>query len=151
MEDKDCIFCKIAKGEIPAMKFWEDKNFIAILDIAPNSEGQALVISKDHYPSNIVDESEELFISHFIAARKVAKLMDRNLKVKRTAIVLEGMGVNHAHIKLYPLHGLSDDWMAVEADERVFFEKYEGYVTTKMGPVKSPDELRIIKERLEKL
>ena len=42
------------------------------------------------------------------AAKKVAKILERGLSVKRVAMVMEGMGINHAHIKLYPLHGLKE-------------------------------------------
>ena len=51
MNNSSCIFCKIAKGEIPSVKIWEDKKHIAILDINPNTEGMTLVIPKKHYES----------------------------------------------------------------------------------------------------
>ena len=38
----DCIFCKIANGEMPSVKIWEDEKFLAILDINPNTEGMTL-------------------------------------------------------------------------------------------------------------
>ena len=45
----DCIFCKIAKGEIPSVKIWEDDEFFAILDLFPNTKGMTLVIPKSHF------------------------------------------------------------------------------------------------------
>ena len=45
----ECVFCKIAKREIPADKIYEDNNFFAFLDINPNNPGHALIISKKHY------------------------------------------------------------------------------------------------------
>jgi diadenosine tetraphosphate (Ap4A) HIT family hydrolase len=49
---------------------------------------------------------EAMMNKFFVAAKKVSKLLKKSLKVHRIALVMEGMGVNHAHIKLYPLHGL---------------------------------------------
>ena len=49
MKDKDCIFCKIANGEIPASTVYEDENFRVILDLGPASKGHALILPKEHY------------------------------------------------------------------------------------------------------
>jgi len=49
MENSNCIFCKIVKGEIPANKIYEDKDVIAFLDINPVTAGHTLVIPKKHY------------------------------------------------------------------------------------------------------
>ena len=54
MKDKDCIFCKIAAGEIPCSKILEDDSAIAFLDIGPLAKGHTLLIPKDHYVT--VDE-----------------------------------------------------------------------------------------------
>ncbi len=48
MADKDCIFCKVAAGQIPCSKIYEDQNVLAFLDIGPISEGHTLVIPKEH-------------------------------------------------------------------------------------------------------
>ena len=48
---KDCIFCQIVKGELPCVKIYEDKEFLAFLDGYPNTEGMTLVITK----KNIMD------------------------------------------------------------------------------------------------
>jgi hypothetical protein len=54
---------------------------------------------------------------------------------------MEGMGVNHAHIKLYPLHGLGDEFEAITVDEKRYTEKYEGYLSTLMGPKAEHEDL----------
>ena len=51
MQKSDCIFCKIAKGEIPSAKIWEDQEHLAILDVNPNTKGMALVLTKEHFDS----------------------------------------------------------------------------------------------------
>ncbi len=136
------------KGEIPSFKIWENDEFIAILDIQPNCYGQTLVISKEHRQSNTVYEDDDFFSKHFLAAKEVAKLLNEKLGTKRTAIVLEGMGINHAHLKLYPMHGLSDDYKPFEVQENVYFETYPGFVTTKLGPRKSDEELRELQNKI---
>src|SRR3990167_6600023 len=49
MTNKNCIFCKIVKKEIPAHVVYEDENFLAFLDIHPQSPGHTQVITKMHY------------------------------------------------------------------------------------------------------
>lgn len=46
MKKDDCIFCKIAAGEIPSRKLYEDEDFVVILDLNPTSKGHALIIPK---------------------------------------------------------------------------------------------------------
>ena len=55
----NCIFCKIVKGEIPSVKIWEDKNYLAILDINPNVEGMTLVIPKKHFDSYVFEMKDK--------------------------------------------------------------------------------------------
>lgn len=147
---KDCIFCKIAKGEIPAAKIWEDEEHLAFLDLNPNTEGMSLIIPKKHFDSYAVDMPDEDYCKLFMAAKKVTKLLDKKLNVKRTAMVMEGMGVNHVHIKLYPLHGLKEKFKDMWAEEKIFFDKYEGYLSTKMGPQADINKLKKLAEKISK-
>ena len=57
----DCLFCKIVKGELDSAKIWEDKDFLAILDIMPNTKGMALVLTKKHYGSYIFEMPGEIY------------------------------------------------------------------------------------------
>jgi len=129
-----CLFCKIAVGKIPSYKIWEDKNTLAILDINPNCEGQSLIISKKHFPADIFEITANQYLEIMKAAKKVTRLLKRALKVKRVAMILEGMGVNHAHLKLYPLWGLENEFGAGESPKKVYFKKYPGFVTSQLGP-----------------
>lgn len=131
---ENCIFCKIVKREIPSAKIWEDEEFLAILDINPNTKGMSLVLPKTHFDSYVFDMPDDAYQRFFLAAKKVAKILEKGLNVKRVAMVVEGMGVNHAHFKLYPLFGLEDEFAAMESKERVYFQRYEGYLTTQLGP-----------------
>lgn len=97
-----CVFCKVVSGEFPSYKIYEDDIFIAILDLCPNVRGMTLILTKEHYDSYAAEMDDKTYSEFFLFAKKVSKIIDSKLGVKRTALVMEGMGLNHAHIKLYP-------------------------------------------------
>ncbi len=104
----DCLFCKIVAGDIPSYPIWQDKNFIAILDIFPATLGQTLVISKKHYGSDFSDIPDQVLKDLSLASKKVAQLLTSSFAdVSRTCLVLEGFDIDHIHAKLYPMHGLT--------------------------------------------
>lgn len=119
---KDCVFCKIVKGEIDSVKIWEDDEFLTILDINPNTKGMTLVLTKHHYDSYAFDMPDDVYQRFMAASKKVARILEKGLNVKRVAMVMEGMGINHAHIKLYPLHGITEKfkemWLKRESSLR---------------------------------
>lgn len=145
---KECIFCKIAKGELDSAKIWEDEEFFAFLDIYPNTKGMALVIPKKHYDSYAFGMSDEFYSKLMLAAKKVALLLDKKLNVKRTAMVMEGMGVDHVHIKLYPLYGLDKKFEERIEQKRIFFKEYGNYITTQLGPKADTNELKKLAEKI---
>jgi len=138
----DCIFCKIAKGEIDSAKIWEDDEFFSILDLNPNTKGMALVLTKNHYDSYAFLMPDDIYQRFMLASKKVAKILEKALKVERVAMVIEGMGVNHAHIKLYPMHGLEKEFKEMVAKDKIFFNDYQGYITTQLGPPMNIEELK---------
>ncbi len=144
----DCIFCSIVNGKTGAAVIWEDKEFLAILDVNPAVRGMTLVLPKKHYPSYAFDLPDVVYASLFRAARNVALLLDKKLGVRRTAMAMEGLGVNHVHIKLYPMHGLREKFTETWAPERVFFRKYPGYLSTQLGP---KADLRALKKLAQKI
>jgi diadenosine tetraphosphate (Ap4A) HIT family hydrolase len=146
----DCIFCKIIAGEIPSVKVWEDDNYLAILDIFPNTLGLTLVVPKKHHDSYIMDMDDKEYQDYFLAAKKVAKIVEKGLNVVRTAVVMEGTGVNHAHIKIFPLHGLQNKDQGFEAGPKAFFDKYPGYLTTWMGMQADLNSLNQIAAQIRK-
>lgn len=76
MRDKDCIFCKIAAGEIPSATLYEDDDFRVILDLGPASKGHALILPKEHY-RNLYDIDEQTLAKAASLAKKmVIKLTD---------------------------------------------------------------------------
>ena len=148
MHKEDCIFCKIIKGDIPSYRVYEDEEFLGILDIFPNTKGMTLLIPKSHYDSYVFDMPDDVYSRFFLTAKKLGKKIDANLSVERTALVAEGMGVNHAHVKLYPLHGLGKDFKPMIQEGNHFFEKYQGYLTTLLGPKATEEEMKETTELL---
>lgn len=97
------MFCQIVRGDIPAHVVWEDANYLAFLDIYPIRDGQLLVIPKKHMDSYVFSLPEAEVAGLFLASRAVCSLMTERLPCTRVAQVIEGLGVNHAHVKLYPV------------------------------------------------
>lgn len=148
---QDCIFCKIVNGVIPSVKVWEDEKHIAILDINPNTEGMTLVLTKNHFDSDATDMPEKEYSDLMLAVKKVAKLLEKGLGIKRAAFVMEGMGVNHVHIKLYPLYGIEEKFKETWAKEKKYFQRYEGYISTQLGPEKSKEELEKVAKKIRRV
>lgn len=147
---EDCIFCKIVKGKIPSAKIWEDESFLAILDAFPNTKGMTLVMPKEHFDSYVFDMSDSNYSLLMSATKKVVKLIGKALGVQRTTMVMEGQGVNHAHIKLYPMRGLDEESKKAWKREEVFFEKYPGHTNTTAGPKADFAELEKLAEEMRK-
>ena len=74
MRDNDCIFCKIAAGEIPSATLYEDDDFRVILDLGPASKGHALILPKEHF-RNLDDIDDELAAKAMVLAKKMVKQM----------------------------------------------------------------------------
>ncbi|BCX14334.1 MAG: hypothetical protein KatS3mg088_017 [Patescibacteria group bacterium] len=108
----------------------------------------ALVISKKHYDSYAFDMPENMFKKLMVASKKVAKILEKGLNVKRVAMVMEGMGINHVHIKLYPLHGINKKFQEMWAKDKVWFDKYEGYISTQTGEKVEIKELEKLARRI---
>lgn len=103
---ENCVFCRIASGEIPCYKLWENDDFLAFLDINPVTEGMTLVIPKKHKNSYIFNNDDEDISKIMEASKKVSKLLDKALNIIRVGIIFEGFEVSHLHAKLIPIrHG----------------------------------------------
>jgi len=145
----NCTFCKIVKNELPSFKIYEDEKYIAILDIYPNIKGQTLVIPKKHVNSYAFDLPDDELAELIIISKKVAKIIEKGLKVERVHMVLEGTAINHLHAKLYPAIGASKNEPYI-SEQVVYFDKYPGYVTTILGPRAQDDELKKVMEEIIK-
>jgi histidine triad (HIT) family protein len=99
----ECIFCKIVKNEIPALKVFESDEVIAFKDIEPKARVHILVIPKKHIESvKYLEESDKCFMGELIlVAQKIAK--DNELQGYKLVINVGREGgqiVNHLHLHL---------------------------------------------------
>ena len=102
----DCIFCKIANGEIPSATLYEDEDFRVILDLGPASKGHALILPKAH-AANIYEISDDMAAKAMILAKKMTTKMTEVLKCDGFNIVQNngepaGQTVFHFHMHLIP-------------------------------------------------
>lgn len=110
--NKDCIFCKIVNGEIPSKKVYEDKDFLAMLDIAPATKGHVLIVPKEHAAS-LTDLSDDKASKILVLAKKIISAMkkvhgfsDYNLIQNNGRIA--GQTVNHFHLHLIPRYSVDE-------------------------------------------
>lgn len=106
MADKDCIFCKISNGEIPAATIYENSDFRVILDVAPANRGHALIIPKEHF-KDIFDIDAVTAGKLFSLATEVARAMKSVLHCDGMNLVqnngeIAGQTVFHFHLHLIP-------------------------------------------------
>ena len=107
MLDPNCVFCKITKGEIPAKKYYEDNDFLAIFDISPISEGHLVIFSKNHY-TNISEMPEEEWKRFLVLCRELAEKHIKQIKADGYNLLINQgeaaqSGVPHRpHIHIIP-------------------------------------------------
>lgn len=106
MEKDDCIFCKIAGGEIPSKTLYEDGQFRVILDLGPATRGHALVIPKEHF-ADLYELPEEWCAKAFVLAKTMAGQMTKKLGCDGFNLVQNnkeaaGQTVPHFHIHMIP-------------------------------------------------
>ena len=78
MKDNNCIFCKLANGEIPTATIYEDEDFRVILDANPAAKGHALILPKEHY-ANLYELDDELAGKSMILAKKMITISSRTM------------------------------------------------------------------------
>ena len=116
---KDCIFCKIAKGEIPANIVWQDADFLAFLDIHPQSPGHTLVIPKKHYRW-VWDVPNAG--AYFDAVKKIALAQQKAFGTEFILCKAVGEDVPHAHIWVFPNNEVAGDKMDFEGNKKKIIE-----------------------------
>ena len=115
MKKDDCIFCKIAAGEIPSRKIYEDKDLIAIMELNPTSKGHSLIIPKEHC-TNIYDIDEDIAAKVMKTAKKLATKMTVALNCDGFNLLQNngetaGQTMFHFHMHLIPRYKDADNNM----------------------------------------
>ncbi len=107
-ESTSCIFCKIVRGEIPAVKVHEDEHTLTFMDIQPASPGHTLVISKAHAP-NLLEIAEPDLLAVTVTVQRIARavqkaLMPDGLRIGQFNGAAAGQTVLHYHVHIVPMH-----------------------------------------------
>ena len=135
MKDVDCIFCKIANGEIPSATVYEDEDFRVILDLGPATKGHALVLPKEHW-ANLFELPDEVAQKGILVAKKVAgKLRDAlgcdGFNIVQNNGTAAGQTVFHFHIHLIPRYKEDEVGLGWKMGELTEEDKEE--ILSKMG------------------
>lgn len=153
-EDNKCIFCQIVSGNIPTSSFWENDEFLAFLSIDPNTEGFSCVIPRQHFGSDVLKMPDEALQKFILAAKEVANLLeDFYADVGRVGLIMEGTGIDHAHIKLVPMHGTEHmkrgEWKQILSGKEFWFPKYEGWISSGGGLNADREKLKELANQLK--
>lgn len=103
---KDCIFCKIAKGEIPSATLYEDEEFRVILDLNPAAKGHALILPKKH-ASNLLELPDETASKALVLAKRIVSTLQEGLHAEGVNVLQNngeaaGQTVFHFHMHIIP-------------------------------------------------
>ena len=154
-QDNKCIFCEIVKGSIPVASFCEDQEFMAFLAIDPNTEGFSVVITKEHFGSDVLKMPDDVLQQFIIASKKVAQILENYYPdVGRVGLIMEGTGIDHAHVKLVPMHGTEymkrGEWKQYISKHEDWFDTYDGWISSAGGPMADKEELKELAEKIKK-
>ncbi len=135
MKNENCIFCKIAAGEIPSATIYEDEDFRVILDIEPASKGHALILPKEHY-ANLYELPEELASKVLVVAKKVVTAMTEVLgcdgyNVLQNNGEAAGQTVFHFHMHLIPRY--NKDQVNIKWKPGTLKEEWKEEILAKMN------------------
>lgn len=124
MRDDNCIFCKLANGEIPTATLYEDDDFRVILDAGPAAKGHALILPKEHY-ANLYELDDEVAAKVLPLAKKMIKKLTDILGCDGYNLVQNngeaaGQTVFHFHLHMIPRYkddGVGLTWKMGELTE----------------------------------
>lgn len=135
MKRENCIFCKIAAGEIPSATIYEDADFRVILDIEPASKGHALILPKEHY-ANLYELPDEVASKALVVAKKVITKMKDIVGCDGYNVVQNngeaaGQTVFHFHIHLIPRY--EGDHVAIRWEQGTLTDEWKTEIVSKMN------------------
>lgn len=134
MKNENCIFCKIAAGEIPSATIYEDDDFRVILDVEPASKGHALIIPKEHY-ANLYELPEELASKALVVAKKVITKMTEIVGCEGYNVLqnngeVAGQTVFHFHMHLIPRY--KEDDVTIKWKQGALTDELKAEILSKM-------------------
>ena len=125
MKKDDCIFCKIANGEIPSNTVYEDEKFRVILDLSPAVKGHALILPKDHF-DDLIGADDATLESILKLAKRIGAAELKALKCDGFNVVQNngeaaGQTVHHLHMHVIPRYNGGAkivNWPQLESDPK---------------------------------
>lgn len=130
---QNCIFCRIASGEIPSYGVYEDDQLKAFLDIRPIRPGHVLIVPKQHH-DYYDDMPPELACAVVQLGQRLGKAMKALYNVERVAFLFTGTDVSHVHAHVVPMHNKTD------ITSPTYIEQSE--LTFRLAPQASSEELQ---------
>ncbi len=112
----DCLFCKIANGDIPSYTIYEDDVVKCFLDINPDSNGHCLIIPKKHF-KDLDDINDETICYMFEKIKDIKKLLEKKLNTDGITLIQNNgdiQDVKHFHIHLKPYYKEKQDLIKIE-------------------------------------
>lgn len=103
----DCVFCRIARGDLPAEVFWEDDSMIALADLHPIRPGHTLILPRAHFPY-FEDLPEHTASGILHLGQRLARAMKSLYGVPQVAFMFTGGDLSHAHAHVVPMHEKTD-------------------------------------------
>jgi len=139
-----CIFCKIAKREIPSHIVHDDADTFAFMDIRPIQQGHVLVIPKVHI-DHFSDLPDDAATKVLLVAQRLAKTIRAEIKPPRVGLLVGGFAVPHAHLHVVPMHDGHD------ITSQNYAKVVDGKVTYDIAniPPAAPEELASLATRLK--
>ena len=106
MNDENCIFCKLANGDIPTATVYEDEYLRAIMDAAPANKGHIIILPKSH-AANIYELEDEYVSRAFVLAKKLAVVLKKltgcdGVNILQNNGEAAGQTVFHFHVHVIP-------------------------------------------------
>lgn len=102
MSDPECLFCRIARGEVPARAVHESPAVIAFLDIRPIRRGHVLIVPREHFPF-YDDLRPEVANEVMSIAQRLAPVLRSSFQVERVGMFFTGVDIAHAHAHVVPM------------------------------------------------
>lgn len=126
MKDKNCVFCKIANGEISSSIVYEDDDVIAFLDISQVTKGHTLVVSKNHYSNFLTTPKEEMHkvmdVAQRIGQAQMAMLGAKGVNILTNINEEAGQSVMHFHVHVIPRY-ISNEGFRITMKENDSLDK----------------------------
>ncbi|KAK4182081.1 hypothetical protein QBC35DRAFT_479397 [Podospora australis] len=128
------LFARIIRGELGQWRIWEDDHHVAFLTPFANTPGFTVLVPRKHLPSDIFAIKGEEFSALMESAHSVGNLLRQALGTSRCGMIFEGFEIDHAHVKLIPIHRHSEA-TGTTVTVAPFNHHYQGSVTSLNGPL----------------